>query len=75
MYIKMISAAGIINGWLLKNTSVLTDDIDAGRSALIDSCKFQSAMYITQPYLTIHKWKQDRLRWCLLHTAKTSLTS
>lgn len=43
----MISAAGIINGSLLMNTSVLTDDIDTSRSALIDSCKFQSVMYIT----------------------------
>lgn len=61
MNIKIILAAGIINGSMLMNTSVLTDDIDTGRSALIDSCKFQSVMYITYPYLIIHKWKQDWL--------------
>lgn len=44
----MISAAGLINVWLLINTSALTDDIDAGRSALIISCKIPRVMYITQ---------------------------
>ncbi len=44
MNIKMISAAGIINEWLLMNTSALTDDIDAS----IDSSMFQSIMFISE---------------------------
>ncbi len=44
MNIKMISAADIINEWLLMNTSALTDDIDAS----VDSCMFQSIMFISE---------------------------
>ncbi len=61
MNIKMISAAGIINVWLLMNTSALTDDIDA----LIDSCMFQSIMFVSQDRHHILLYTNENKMGCI----------